>query len=109
MSQSPIEFGQAEGALKAISARVDEARQEFEQHAKTLDGQIQALKGKWVGQGGNAFAILHAAWIEKHAGVTAALNKFQAALTETEADNVATDEAAGGEMNKLYNKLGSLG
>jgi len=106
---SNIEFGHAEGALKQIADRVILAKQEFKKHSDTLDGQIQGLKGKWQGDGGNAFMILHNAWTEKHKVVTVALDKFHAALTETEADNVAVDQAAGGDMNNLINKLGSLG
>lgn len=108
MTGSNIEFGHAEGALKAIAARVLEAKAEFKQHSTTLDGQIQALKGKWEGDGGRAFQVLHAAWTEKHTVITTALDKFHASLTETEKDNVAVDQAAGGEMNNLLNKLGSL-
>lgn len=108
MTGSNIEFGHAEGALKAIAERVVEAKAEFKQHSATLDGQIQALKGKWEGDGGRAFQVLHAAWTEKHAVITTALDKFHASLTETEKDNVAVDQAAGGEMNNLLNKLGSL-
>ncbi|WP_435772031.1 WXG100 family type VII secretion target [Nocardioides sp. SYSU DS0651] len=108
MTGSNIEFGHAEGALKTIADRVVEAKAEFQQHSNTLDGQIAALKGKWEGDGGRAFMILHQAWTEKHKVVTTALDKFHASLTETERDNVAVDQAAGGEMNKLINKLGSL-
>lgn len=106
MTGSNIEFGHAEGALKAIAERVIVAKQEFKQQSDVLDGQIQALKGKWEGDGGRAFMILHAAWTEKHKVVTTALDKFHAALTETEKDNIAVDQSAGSNMNALLNKLG---
>ncbi len=108
-SGQSIEFGHAEGDLKQIAERVVEAKEEFKRHSNTLDGQIQALRGKWEGDGGRAFMVLHQAWTEKHAVVTTALDKFHASLTETEADNVAVDQAAGGNMNALINKLGQLG
>lgn len=105
---SNVEFGHAEGALKQIAERVVQAKEEFKKHSDTLDGQIQALKGKWEGQGGQAFMILHQAWTEKHTVVTTALDKFHASLTETEKDNVAVDQAAGSGMNSLINKLGQI-
>lgn len=108
MSGSNIEFGHAEGALRQIAERVVQAKEEFRRHSDTLDGQIQGLRGKWQGDGGRAFMILHQSWTEKHKVVTTALDKFHAALTETEADNVAVDQAAGGSMNNLINKLGAL-
>ncbi len=105
---SNVEFGHAEGALKQIAERVIQAKEEFKKHSDTLDGQIQGLKGKWEGDGGRAFIILHQAWTEKHKVVTTALDKFHAALTETEKDNVAVDQQAGAGMNNLFNKLGSI-
>ncbi|MBM9461692.1 WXG100 family type VII secretion target [Nocardioides sp. zg-536] len=108
MAGSNIEFGHAEGALKQIAERVVQAKQEFTQHSNTLDGQIQGLKGKWEGDGGRAFMVLHNAWTEKHKVITTALDKFHASLTETEADNVAVDQGAGSNMNTLINKLGQL-
>ncbi len=103
-----VEFGQAEGALKRIADRVIQAKDEFGKHSSTLDGQISALKGKWEGDGGRAFMVLHQAWTEKHKVVTTALDKFHASLTETEKDNVAVDQQAGSGMNNLINKLGNL-
>lgn len=108
MTGSNIEFGHAEGALKQIADRVIQAKQEFHQHSQTLDGQIAELRGKWNGAGGQAFTTLHLAWTEKQKVVATALDKFHAALTETEADNVAVDTQAGDGMNALINKLGSL-
>ena len=106
MTGSNIEFGHAEGALKQIAERVVQAKQEFGNHAATLDGQIQALRGKWEGAGGQAFHTLHVAWTEKHKVVVTALDRFHASLTATEADNKAVDEQAGAGMNNLLNRLG---
>ena len=107
MTGSNIDFGHAEGALGRIAARVIEAKQQFKRDSDTLEGQIAELKGKWEGDGGRAFMVLHQAWTEKHRTITTALDRFHASLTETEKDNVAVDQGAGGEMNRLLNKLGS--
>lgn len=106
MVGSNVEFGHAVGDLKAIAQRVIEAKQDFDKHAKKLDGQISELKGKWKGDGGRAFDILHTAWLEKQNVVVTALDRFHASLTETEKDNLAVDEAAGSDMTNLINKLG---
>lgn len=106
MSSSNVEFGHAEGALKQIAERVMTAKEEFARHSATLDGQIQGLRGKWEGDGGRAFMVLHQAWTEKHKVVVTSLDRFHASLTDTERDNVAVDQAAGDGMNALLNKLG---
>ncbi|WP_370288590.1 WXG100 family type VII secretion target [Nocardioides sp.] len=108
MSSSSNEFGHAEGALKQIAERITQAKDEFNRHSATLDGQIQGLRGKWEGDGGRAFMTLHNAWTEKHKTITLALDKFHASLTETEADNVSVDQQAGSTMGTLNSKLGAL-
>lgn len=101
-----IEFGHAEGALGRIAERVIQAKGEFKKEADVLDGQIQGLKGSWVGDGGTAFMTLHNAWTEKHGVVTAALDQFHASLTETESDNTAVDQAQSADLRHLMDKLG---
>lgn len=102
------EFGHGEGALRQAAQLVTDAKRDFERQSNTLEGQIADLKGKWEGDGGRAFHILHQAWTEKHKTIVTALDKFSASLTETEADNVAVDSRAGEGMNALMNKLGGI-
>ena len=105
---NPNELGHGEGALTRAAQLVTDAKQKFERQSDTLEGQIADLKGRWEGDGGRAFHLLHAAWTEKHKVVVTALDKFAASLTETEKDNVAIDQQAGAGMNALINKLGQL-
>lgn len=103
---SNAEFGQGEGALKQIADRVNQAKDEFKNHSSTLDGQIQGMAAKWVGEGGAAFRQLHQAWLEKHTTITNALDKFRDSLEATERDNVSTDADASASLANLQNKLG---
>lgn len=103
-----VEFGAATGTLTKVANRIEQARTEFEREGKNLETQMGELRGKWEGDGGRAFHILHTAWTEKHQVVTAALNRFHAELTATEKDNVASDEAAGSDMSGLLNRLGEV-
>lgn len=102
------EFGQGEGVLTRAATMVSEARANFDGHAKTLDGQIAAIKGRWQGAGSQAFQVLHVAWTEKHKTIVSALDTFANSLTETEKDNVRVDEDQSAFMNNLYNKLGNV-
>jgi uncharacterized protein YukE len=102
---SNIEFGHAEGALKRVAQRVVEAKAQFESHAKTLDGQLAALQGRWVGDGGRTFMVLQRAWQEKHRTVVGALDRFHASLTATEADNIAVDQASSAGLSRLLGRL----
>ncbi|MCL2542108.1 MAG: WXG100 family type VII secretion target [Nocardioidaceae bacterium] len=101
-------FGQAKGVLSDAANYVIQAKADLEKQARTLDDQINALRGKWAGDGGNAFFILHNAWQEKHKVIVTALDKFHASLTATQKDNEQVDAQAGDFMNQLINKLGNV-
>lgn len=102
------QIGQEAGALKAIAKRVDEAKADFKKESNLLDNQIQAMANKWQGEGGNAFRALHVAWVEKHEKINNVLDNFRDSLEQTEADNVSTDQQAGGNMTNLATKLGGI-
>lgn len=104
---SDVEFGHAEGALKQIADRVVQAKQELAQHSAQMEADLANMQRAWVGTGGLTFQQLKAAWVEKHRVVTGALDRFHAALTATEADNRAVDEAQGAGMNALLSRLGA--
>ena len=101
-----VEFGHAEGALGKVADLVISAKQELAKEAQNMEGQLETMRTEWVGSAGLSFNNLKQAWLEKHKVVTTALDRFHASLTETEKDNVAVDEQAGGEMLKLLNRLG---
>ena len=105
---SATEFGQGEQVLTRAAGMVAEARADFEGHAKTLSGQIDAIRNRWGGAGASAFFVLHQAWTEKHQVVISALDKFALDLVDTERDNTRVDDEAGAFMNNLINKLGQV-
>lgn len=99
------EMGQGEGTLSKAAGLVAEAKQDFDNLARQLEGQIQGLQGKWAGAGGTAFFALQAAWTEKQRTVVSALNEFESSLTATERDNVNTDEAQQANYNRNASRL----
>lgn len=100
------EFGQGEKVLSHGAGKVTEAKADFERMARTLEGQISAVK--WGGAGAQAFTTLHQAWMEKHKVVVSALDRFAAELTATEKDNERVDQEQQGYMTNLLNKLGDV-
>ncbi len=69
-------------------------------------GRSRALRGGWAGAGGQAFFALHQAWTEKQRVIVSALDEFEAALTRTERDNLATDEAQSATYQRTASRLG---
>lgn len=108
MSQGTPEFGQGERALSRAATMVADARSDFDALARTLDGQIQGLRGRWVGQGANAFFTLHQAWTEKQQLIVSALNEFEASLISTERDNIATDDTQSANYTRTAGRLDAV-
>ncbi|WP_141015225.1 WXG100 family type VII secretion target [Nocardioides sambongensis] len=102
------EFGQSEGVLSKAAQLVADARSDFTAYSRTLNDQLTNMRTQWQGQGGRSFGAFEATWQEKHGVVVSALDTFSASLTETERDNVNTDEEAGGFVNTLTEKLGHV-
>ena len=103
---SAAEMGQGEGALSRGAGLVADAKVDFDRISSKLDGQIQGLRGRWQGAGGTAFFALHQAWTEKQRVIVQALNEFESALTATERDNLATDEAQSANYARTTSRLG---
>lgn len=106
-STAPV-FGQAHGALGRAAGLVTEAKVDFERQSQRLDGQIAAIRGRWGGDGASAFFTLHRAWQDQHRIVVGALDRFHAALVETERDNLRVDQQAGDAMHRLAGRLGTV-
>ncbi|TNM36198.1 hypothetical protein FHP29_18620 [Nocardioides albidus] len=99
------EFGHGEGALKKVADLVAQTKQDLVKKSGEMEGELEQLRTAWVGGGGTAFASVKNAWIEKHKVVTAALDKFEASLIETESDNTNTDSTVGGDLASFLSKL----
>ena len=99
------ELGQGAGVLSHAAVLVHEARADFAAQSRTLDGQIQAVRGRWVGSGAQAFFALHAGWQERHRQVMTALDRLATSLTATERDNLATDSQAADDVRGLRSRL----
>lgn len=103
---SATEMGQGEGTLARGAALVAEARVDLVGISSRLDGQIQGLRGRWQGSAGRAFFTLHEAWTEKQRTIVGALDGFESALTATERDNLATDQAQSAGYARTTSRLG---
>lgn len=106
MSNNAPEMGQGEGTLSKAAGMVSEAKGDFDRISNKLEGQINGLKGKWAGAGGQAFFTLHQAWTEKQRVIVSALNEFEQSLTGTERDNISTDEAQSANYARTTSRLG---
>lgn len=100
------EFGHDDGALRKVAELVAATKQDLMRQSQAMEAQLEVMNTQWVGGGGLSFRAVKQAWVEKHQVVTTALDRFEASLTETEADNTAVDQAAGAEMAHLLNRLG---
>jgi uncharacterized protein YukE len=99
------EFGHGEGALKKVAELVAQTKQDLVKKSGEMEAGLANMKSAWVGGGGLAFDNVKNAWIEKHKVVTAALDKFEASLIETESDNMNTDSTISGDLGSFLSKL----
>lgn len=99
-------LSQQEKALSRAATMVREARGDLNRLQGNLSGQIESVRMRWQGEGGNAFQVLHTAWQEKQARITRALDDFERSLLETEQDNITTDGSQMDLMNRNLQRLG---
>jgi WXG100 family type VII secretion target len=103
---SAVEMGQGEGTLSKGAALVAGAKVDLDSISSRLDSQIQGLRCRWLGSGGTAFFALHQAWTERQRIIVRSLDEFERALTTTERDNLATDEAQSASYTRTASRLG---
>lgn len=103
---SAAEMGQGEHTLSRAAGLVAHARVDLDRTSNRLDGQVQGLRGRWRGAGGNAFFALHQAWTDRQKAIVGALEELESALRATERDNVATDEAQSSGYARTTSRLG---
>lgn len=87
---------------------VNTAKGDFDKLSATLSDTILGYQSKWQGQGGKAFFGLHQAWTEKQNRIVSALNEFEQALTNTERDNISTDQAQSDNMARNHSRLDGI-
>ena len=106
MSNSAPEMGQGERTLTRAAGLVADAKTDLDGLSRRLDAQVAGLQGRWAGAGASAFFALHQAWTEKQTVITGALHEFEASLTSTERDNLATDDAQSAHFRRTAGRLG---
>jgi WXG100 family type VII secretion target len=104
----PGSLSQADGALAHAAGRVGEARADLLGLADQLSGQIDALRGQWVGAGGAAFAQVHMAWQDKQRRIVGALDGLSTALVETDRATAHADVLQSDTMTRTAARLGGV-
>lgn len=100
------ELSAVEGALRAATEHVRQARADVTALSQTLTGQINGIGSQWGGEGAQAFHRVHTAWQQKQARIVGALDEFAESLTDTDRDNKATDSARAEVSARLLSRLG---
>lgn len=96
----------AEGALVQAADHVTRARADVTALGGQLAAQIDGMGARWGGEGARAFHRLHLAWQEKQRRIVGALDGFADSLTQTDRDNLATDQAQADLSATLVARLG---
>lgn len=109
MTSTSNEMLAGDGVLSRAAEMVAAARADLTRDATNLEAQVDGLRGRWQGAGGQAFFGLQQAWTEKQRGIVAALARFEHSLRATERDNVSTDETQQGYHVALAGRLGGIG
>lgn len=99
LSQGPRALSAAAEAVAGTRADVTRVQQE-------VAGDVAALGQRWSGSGALAFHRVHSAWQEQQSRVVAALDGFEAALRETEADTGRTDDDQAAGFAHYASRLG---
>jgi WXG100 family type VII secretion target len=94
--------------LSRAAGMVNTAKGDFDKLSATLSDTILGYQSKWQGQGGKAFFGLHQAWTEKQNRIVSALYEFEQALTNTERDNISTDQAQSDNMARNHSRLDGI-
>lgn len=109
MSSGSGELAVGAGDLKKVSGHIDEARAGFNKLSQQLDSQIQSVRGKWQGDGGRAFQILHEAWTTQHKRIADALDGLSQGLLDTDRDNVSTDQDISSTLQRSTTNFDRMG
>ena len=108
MTSNSNEMLAGEHALSRAAGMVSAAKADFTRDAANLENQINGMRGRWQGAGGQAFFTLHQAWTEKQRIILSALDEFEASLRTTERDNVSTDETQQAANVNLAGRLDGI-
>ncbi len=108
MSSNSNEMLAGEQTLSRAAGMVSAARADFTRDAANLENQINGMRGRWQGAGGQAFFALHQAWTEKQRVIVSALDEFENSLRSTERDNVSTDETQQSAHVNLAGRLDGI-
>lgn len=105
---SPSEMKAGDRTLSRAAGMVAAAKGDFDRLSRSLSDTIVGYHGTWQGRGGRAFFDLHQAWTERQDRIVQALGDFESALTTTERDNVATDQAQSDNLARNQSRLSGV-
>lgn len=102
----PYEMGMGLCTLGRGADLAEAARHDFDRLSAELDQEIELVRPRWQGAGGNAFFALKAAWVDRHRVVAAALDDLARALRATERDVLTTDDTQAAGFHQDLGRLG---
>ena len=108
MSSNANEMLAGEQVLSRAASMVAAAKADFIRDAANLENQINGLRGRWQGAGGNAFFALHQAWTEKQRTILGALERFEGSLRSAEQINTSADHEPEANQAHLAGRLTSV-
>lgn len=101
-------IGAGEGALKAGADAVLEARAAIKNKANEVRDQVDATRGRWVGQGSEDFRALMSQWDAKAENMLKVLDNLADALGATEKDRAAQEESVSSSVSSLGSAMSGI-
>lgn len=96
-----------EGALKAGATAVNEAKSKIDGQLSKVRGEIDQLSSFWTGAAAGQFTQLLVKWDEESSKLNNVLVTLEDALTKTERDQAAEEEAHQQTITGLSSIMGA--
>lgn len=95
-----------QGALRAGQNAVSQAKTSIEQQARKVRGEIEQLSGFWTGSAAASYSRLMSEWDMQAKKINDVLITLEQALSDTEKDQAATEEAHQSTVQGLSSLMG---
>lgn len=96
-----------EGALRAGAQAVGSAKAGIDGQVKKVRGEIEQVRGFWTGAAANSYTQLMNRWDEETRKLNEILVTLEAALSDTEKDQAATEESHQSTIGGLGSMMGA--
>ncbi|MBR7742834.1 WXG100 family type VII secretion target [Phycicoccus sp. BSK3Z-2] len=100
------QFRAGAGVVKKSADIVGQARGDLTTEVKKLQGQMDAVRAHWEGQGARSFHSVSEAWRIQTQDIVDALENFEANLTGAQRQYDADDSNVASNLSKYSSMLG---